>query len=74
MDLDTMLVVGFVLGLFSIPAILAAWSENRPLYFRLSVLALALGFIAWPTLRFPAEYGPSNWVEVSLTVAARIIP
>lgn len=74
MGLDTMLVVGFILVLLSIPAILAAWAESRPLYFRVSVMVLALALIAWPSLRFPTEYGPANWVEVSLTVAARIIP
>lgn len=74
MGLDTMLVVGFVLVLFGVPAVMAAWAESRPLYFRLAVLALAIGFIAWPTLRAPNEYGPQNWVDVSLTVAARIIP
>ena len=74
MGLDTMLVVGFVLVLFSIPAVMASWAEGRPLVFRVAVLVIALGFIAWPSLRSPEEFGPKNWVNVSLTVAARIIP
>jgi len=74
MGLDTMLVVGFILVLFCVPAIMASWAEGRPLYFRVGVFVVALGFIAWPTLYAPDKYGPQQWVEVSLTVAARIIP
>ena len=74
MGLDTMLVVGFVLVLFSIPAVMASWAEGRPLLFRVIVLAVALALIAWPSLRAPEDYGPQKWVDVSLTVVARIIP
>lgn len=74
MDLDTMLVVGLVLTLFSVPALMAAWAESRPLYFRAGVLVVAIGLVAWPYVRSPDEYSPENWMDISLTVAARIIP
>ena len=74
MSLETMLVVGLILCLFSMPAILAAWSESRPLYFRLGVLAVGIGLIAWPYLRSPVEFAPENWFEIALTVVAPIIP
>lgn len=74
MSLETMLVVGLILCLFCVPAILAAWSESRPLYFRLGVFVVALGLIGWPYLQSPAEYGPENWFEIALTVVAPIIP
>ena len=74
MSLETMLVVGLVLILFSVPAILAAWSEGRPLYFRLGVLVVALGLIGWPYLQSPEKFAPQNWFEIALTVIAPIIP
>ena len=74
MSLDTMLVVGLILIIFCIPALLAAWSESRPLYFRAGALLVALGMVAWPVIRSPEAFAPANWIEISLTVVARIIP
>ena len=74
MGLDTLLVAGFILTILSIPALLAAWADSRPLYFRLGFLGLALACIAYPYIQSPQDYGPQNWVEISVTVAARIIP
>ena len=74
MSLETMLVMGLVLLLFTVPAVLAAFSESRPLYVRLAVLLIAVGLIVWPYLRDPQHFAPQNWFEIALTVVAPIIP
>lgn len=74
MGYDVMLVSGLVLGIFCIPALLAAWAESQPLFLRAAFLLIAVAMIGWPVIHSPAEYGPKNWVDHSLNVAARIIP
>jgi len=69
-----MLVVGLILVLFSVPAILAAWSESRPMYIRLGVFVIALGLIGWPYIQSPERFAPPNWFDIALSVVAPIIP
>jgi hypothetical protein len=74
MGYDVMLVCGLILGLFCIPAMLAAWAESQPLFIRGAFFLIAIAMVGWPVIQSPAEYGPKNWVDLSLNVAARIIP
>lgn len=74
MNMDYALVSGFILVLFSVPAIIAAWAEGQRFYIRLAVLAVGLLLIEWTYISDTDRYAPENWPDAITRVAAVVIP
>ncbi len=73
MDTDFALTIGLVVAVFSIPAMLSAYSENRAP--RLSMLAFlaAAGTVAWAVASHPGGYEVSDVPNVVVKVIAQLI-
>ena len=74
MNLDYTLVGGLILGVLSIPAMLAAWADGRPFLPRLGILVLGVLMVEFCYFSDPTMYAPSEWMETAMRVAAYIIP
>jgi len=74
MNLDYILVGGLVLGVFSIPAMLAAWADGRPFLPRLGVLVLGVLMVEFCYFSDPSTYVSAEWMDAAMRVAASIMP
>ena len=74
MNLDYILVGGLILGVFSIPAMLAAWADGRPFLPRLGVFVLGVLMVEFCYFSDPSNYAPSEWMDAAMRVAASIMP
>lgn len=74
MNMDYALIGGFILVLFSVPSIIAAWAEGQRFYIRLAVLAAGLLLIEWTYISDTDRYAPGKWPDAVARVAAVIVP
>ncbi|WP_297770029.1 hypothetical protein [uncultured Roseovarius sp.] len=73
MDPDLAMAIGMVLGVFSIPSILSAFSESRAPRVAALTLIAAGGLIVWAISNKPGGYSFSELPEVLVRVIARYI-
>ncbi len=73
MNTDIALTIGLVIGVFSVPAMLSAYSENRmPRVSMLAFLAAA-ATIAWAWAAHPEGYALADIPNVVVSVIAKMI-
>ena len=73
MDLDTIFVAGLIVGAFSIPALVNAFSERRRLLLPLMALAAGIGMVVWVVRQDPETYRLERVDEVFVTVLSRFL-
>ncbi len=74
MDTDLALVIGLVIGAFSIPSIVSALSDGRaPRVAAFSIIA-ALGLVSWAVTQKPGGYTVDQVPDVFVRVVARYMP
>jgi hypothetical protein len=73
MDSDLILIVGLVLAVFSIPAILSAFSEGRPPRVAAFTAIAAGALIVWAVSTHPGGYKIEDIPEVFVRVVARFL-
>lgn len=74
MDPDLILIIGLVLGVFSIPAILSAFSEGRAPRVAALTIIIAGGMILWAISKSPTGYAISEIPVIFVEVVARYLP
>jgi len=74
MDTDLMLVVGIVFAVLTVPSMISAYSDNRPIRAAALVLLLSLGLIAYAVSTHPGGYRFEEIPDVFFGVVARFIP
>ncbi len=74
MDTDLALTLGLVLAAFSIPSLVSAYSDNRPPFAPLIVLALGGGLTIYALLAHPEGYALTDIPTVFFSVVARFMP
>ncbi|PWE32435.1 hypothetical protein DDZ14_10245 [Maritimibacter sp. 55A14] len=67
------MVVGIVLAAFSLPAIVAAWSDRRSPRAAAIVLVIGLGTVAVAIFTWPGPFGASDVPEAFVKVAGSIL-
>lgn len=72
MDSDTFLVIGLIVGVLSIPAILAAYSESRAPRSAAILLMVASGLVALAVLTKPSGYSLAELPDVFTRVFAKL--
>jgi len=73
MDPDLIFVIGLVLGAFSIPSMLSAYSEGRAPRVSALVIVLAGGMIVWAFNTKPGGYDFANIPDTFMNVVARYL-
>ncbi|MFU8779243.1 MAG: hypothetical protein ACNA7M_16515 [Roseovarius sp.] len=73
MDPDLAIAIGMVLGVFSIPSILAAFSEERSPRVAAFALVVSGGLVVWAISAKPGGYSFSDLPEVLVRVVARLV-
>lgn len=73
MDTDLLLVSGLLLGVLSIPALISAFSSDRPLRGGIALAAVGGALIVAAYLGKPESYRPDEIPQVILSVIARIV-
>ena len=73
MDTDLILTIGLLLGLFSIPGLLSAYSDNRSILASSLSVLVAGGCIAWALSQNPSGYALADVPEVMIEVFARVV-
>ena len=73
MDPDLAMAIGMVLGVFSIPSILSAFSEGHPPRVAAFTLMASGGLVVWAISNKPGGYRSGDLPEVSLRVIARYV-
>lgn len=73
MDPDLAISIGMVLGVFSVPSILSAYSEGRAPRVAAITLISAGGLIYWAVSTKPGGYSLSELPHVLISVIARYI-
>ena len=71
MDYDLVLVIGFVLLLFAIPSLMAAWIEKRPPFIPAAVLAVAVILTGTAIILTPRPLSPGEIPHVFVDVIGR---
>ncbi len=74
MDADLALVIGIVLGVFSVPAMMATTRRGRLSISPVLVAAIALGLVVYAFNRHPGGYGFEDLPRVFSRVIARFAP
>ncbi|WP_417726488.1 hypothetical protein [Roseovarius sp.] len=73
MDPDLAMAIGMVLGVFSIPSVLSAYSEGRaPRVAALTIIASG-GLVVWAISKKPGGYSFGELPEVLVRVVARFV-
>ncbi|SEO75420.1 hypothetical protein SAMN04490248_11167 [Salinihabitans flavidus] len=73
MNTDTALTIGLLIGVFSIPAMLSAYSEDRAPRYSMAAFILAAATIAWAVTQKPGGYELADVPNVVIEVIARMI-
>ncbi|KJS40626.1 hypothetical protein [Roseovarius sp. BRH_c41] len=73
MDPDLAMAIGMVLGVFSIPSILSAFSEGRPPRVAAFTLIASGGLVVWAINNKPGGYSFGDLPEVLVRVIARYV-
>ena len=70
---DYLLTIGLVIGLFSIPAMLSAYADQRPPRASMAAFILAAATMAFAYTQKPGGYAPMDVPNVVVEVIADII-
>ena len=70
---DYLLTIGLVVGLFSIPAMLSAYADQRPPRASMAAFILAAATMAFAYVQQPGGYKPADVPNVVIEVLADII-
>ncbi|EAQ24273.1 hypothetical protein [Roseovarius sp. 217] len=73
MDPDLAMAIGMVLGVFSIPSILSAFSEGRSPRVAAFTLIASGGLVVWAINNKPGGYSFGDLPEVLVRVIARYV-
>lgn len=73
MDSDLLLVFGLFLALLSIPALISAFSSDRPLRGGIALAAVGGAMIVAAYIGKPESYRPEEIPQVILSVIARVV-
>ena len=73
MDSDLLLVFGLFLGILSIPALISAFSSDRPLRGGIALAAVGGAMIVAAYVGKPEGYRPDEIPHTILSVIARIV-
>ncbi|SLN20495.1 hypothetical protein TRL7639_00508 [Falsiruegeria litorea R37] len=74
MDTDLMLVLGMVVAVLSIPSMISAYSDDRPIRASAIVLLMSLGAVVYAIFSHPGGYTFEQIPEVFFGVVARFLP
>lgn len=74
MDTDLILVLGMVFAVLSIPSMISAYSDDRPLRGSAIVLLMSLGAMVYAIVTHPGGYTFDQIPEVFFGVVARFMP
>lgn len=74
MDSDLALVLGLVIALFSIPALVSAFSDSRPPLVPVTGILIATGLVGVAYFARPGGYAPAEIPQVFVEVVARFWP
>jgi len=73
MDHDLALVIGLVIGVFSIPAVVSSFSERRAPRVAAIALIVGCGLVAWSVTQKPGGYSVDQVPGVVVEVIARYV-
>ena len=73
MQSDYLLAIGLLIGAFSIPAMISAYSENRMPRASMAAFILAAAIIAFAWVRHPGGYRLADIPNVVIEVIADVI-
>lgn len=73
MDFDTALVIGLVVGVFSIPAVVSAMSDRRTPRVAAVAMIVACGLVAWAVTQKPGGYTIDQVPSVVVKVIAHYV-
>ncbi|WP_166416852.1 hypothetical protein [Cochlodiniinecator piscidefendens] len=73
MDTDLLFVLGVVIGGFSVPSIISAFSESRPPRMAMVLIVMAGALIAYATSTHPGGYSFEQIPDVFIRVIGRYI-
>lgn len=73
MDHDLALVVGLVVGIFSIPAVVSSISEHRAPRIAAIALIVSGGLVAWAATQKPGGYSVSDVPQTIVKVIGRYV-
>lgn len=73
MDLDLIFVLGLIVGAFSIPSFVNAYSDNRPFRTPALMLLVAAAMIYYPIYENPSAYSIATVDNVILEVIGRYV-
>ena len=73
MDYDTALVVGLVVGIFSVPAAVSAIAEHRAPRIAAVALIVSGGLVAWAVTQNPSGYAIGDIPNVVVKVIGRLV-
>ncbi|WP_164661655.1 hypothetical protein [Tropicibacter sp. Alg240-R139] len=74
MDTDLILVLGMVFAVLSIPSMISAYSDDRPIRASAIVLLISLAAMAYAILTYPGGFTFDQIPEVFFGVVARFMP
>lgn len=70
---DYLLTIGLVIALFSIPAMLSAYADQRAPRMSMAAFILAVATIAFAYARHPGGYSPADVPNVVVSVIADVL-
>jgi len=73
MDHDLALVIGLIIGIFSVPAVVSAFSDRRAPRIAAVVLIVGGGLAAWAITQKPGGYTISEVPDVVVRVIGRYV-
>ena len=73
MDTELIFIIGIVLGVFSIPAIMSAFSEGRAPRVAAITVILAGGMVLWAVKENPGGYNLKEIPEIFVRVIGRYL-
>ncbi len=74
MDPDLALVMGIVLGVFTVPSLLSAMSDSRAPRASAFTILIAVGLIVYAIAKSPGGYSMAELPTVFVNVAGRYLP
>ncbi len=73
MDPDLTLVIGALIGVFSLPTIVSAFAERRAPKIAFLILMAGVGMVYWAVSQNPGEYSILGFPDLLIEVIARYI-
>ncbi len=73
MDPDLALVIGAIIGVFSLPSIVSAFSERRAPRLSFIIFLIGAGLVYWAISQNPDKYTILGFPDLLIEVVARFI-